>query len=229
MAKISLDGLRLPEGFTVTAHAGAMFLPDNSLISLNQAIKAGADVVEMDVTFRPDGTPVMIHKETPKQNEGVSLDEAFEVVAASDSVKINLDIKSSSNLSAVQELALEHGLIERVFFTGVGEKSIEQVKVKCPQIPYYLNFSPDKKLFDSREYAQTLSGKLKNLGCIGLNCSYGEISKTIVEVLHENGLLVSVWTVDRKIDMYRMLSLSVDNITSRKPDKLLTVINSMRK
>ena len=229
MAKISLDGLRLPEGFTVTAHAGAMSLPDNSLISLNRAIKAGADVVEMDVTFRPDGTPVMIHKETPKHNEGVSLDEAFEVVVASDSVKINLDIKSSSNLPAVQELALEHGLIERVFFTGVGEKSIEQVKVKCPQIPYYLNFSPDKKLFDSREYAQTLSGKLKNLGCIGLNCSYGEISKTIVEVLHENGLLVSVWTVDRKIDMYRMLSLSVDNITSRKPDKLLTVINSMRK
>ena len=229
MAKISLDGLRLPEGLTVTAHAGAMSLPDNSLISLNQAIKAGADVVEMDVTFRPDGTPVMIHKETPKQNEGVSLDEAFEVVAASDSVKINLDIKSLSNLSAVQELALEHGLIERVFFTGVGEKSIEQVKVKCPQIPYYLNFSPDKKLFDSREYAQTLSGKLKNLGCIGLNCSYGEISKTIVEVLHENGLLVSVWTVDRKIDMCRMLSLSVDNITSRKPDKLLTVINIMRK
>ena len=229
MAKISLDGLRLPEGFTVTAHAGAMSLPDNSLISLNQAIKAGADIVEMDVTFRPDGTPVMIHKETPKQNEGVSLDEAFEVVAASDSVKINLDIKSSSNLPAVQELALEHGLIERVFFTGVGEESIEQVKTKCPQIPYYLNYSPDKKLSKTGEYAKSLVEKLLYLGCIGLNCSYGEISKTIVEVLHENGLLVSVWTVDRKIDMYRMLSLSVDNITSRKPDKLLTVINSMRK
>jgi len=229
MAKISLDGLRLPEGFTVTAHAGAMSLPDNSLISLNQAIKAGADIVEMDVTFRPDGTPVMIHKETPKQNEGVLLDEAFEVVAASDSVKINLDIKSLSNLSAVQELSLEHGLIERVFFTGVGEESIEQVKTKCPQIPYYLNYSPDKKLSKTGEYAKSLVEKLLYLGCIGLNCSYGEISKTIVEVLHENGLLVSVWTVDRKIDMCRMLSLSVDNITSRKPDKLLTVINSMRK
>jgi glycerophosphoryl diester phosphodiesterase len=116
-----------------------------------------------------------------------------------------------------------------VFFTGVGEESIEQVKTKCPQIPYYLNYSPDKKLSKTGEYAKSLVEKLLYLGCIGLNCSYGEISKTIVEVLHENGLLVSVWTVDRKIDMCRMLSLSVDNITSRKPDKLLTVINSMRK
>jgi glycerophosphoryl diester phosphodiesterase len=229
MAKISLDGLRLPEGFTVTAHAGAMSLPDNSLISLNQAIKAGANVVEMDVTFRPDGTPVMIHKEIAKQNEGVSLDKAFGIVAENYRVKINLDVKSLSNLSAVQALALEHGLIERVFFTGVGEESIEQVKAKCPQIPYYLNFSPNKKLFNSKEYAQTLAKKLIGLGCMGLNCGYGEISKTLVEVLHENGLLVSVWTVDKKKDMCRMLSLSVDNITSRNPDELMAVISSMKK
>ncbi|MEI6579296.1 MAG: glycerophosphodiester phosphodiesterase [Eubacteriales bacterium] len=227
MSALKLEGLKLPEGFTITSHAGAMSLPDNSLIALCEAIKVGADIVEMDVSIHPDGTPVIIHSETPKQNEGVLLDEAFAVVAESDNVKINLDLKTFKNISPVQDLAVKHGLLKRVFFTGVEESSIEIVKTQCSLIPYFLNASTDSALKNNVEYAQELSDRLIQLGCVGLNCSFGGISKTLVDVLHKNSLLISVWTVNRKADMRRMLSISVDNITTRKPVKLKLMIESI--
>jgi len=44
--------------------------------------------------------------------------------------------------------------------------------------------------------------------------------------MHENGLFVSVWTVNENIDMVRMLALSVDNITTRNPCKLKLIIGT---
>lgn len=225
MAMKNNSSLVIREGFTITAHAGAMSLPENSIIALRRAINAGVDVVEMDVTLRPDGTPVIIHSETPKQNEGVLLDEALSVVAESDKIKINLDLKQFENINEVQKLVLKHGLNERVFFTGIEENAIETVKSQCPLIPYYLNKSIDKALKNRIEYSQSLANKILELGCVGLNCSYKGMSKNIVEAVHKNGLLVSVWTVDSKSDIEKMLTLCVDNITTRKPLKIKALIH----
>ncbi len=226
MFSIDSKIIKIREGFTITAHAGAMSLPDNSILALKQAIIAGVDVVEMDVTLRPDGTPVIIHSETPKQNEGVLLDEAFSAVAESEKIKINLDLKHFKNINEVQKLAVKHGLNERVFFTGVEENVVDTVKSQCPLIPSYLNESIDKVLKNSTEYSQSLADKILVLGCIGLNCSYKSISKRMVEAMHNNGLLVSVWTVNNKRDIEKMLSLSVDNITTRKPLKIKQLIST---
>jgi glycerophosphoryl diester phosphodiesterase len=216
--------LRLPKNFTITAHAGAMGFPANTLAALRKAISAGADAVEMDVTFRPDSTPVIIHSEAPGMKEGVLLDKAFALFAENDSVKVNLDVKSLKNLAAVQELVTKHGLIERSFFTGVSENWVEIVKKECPLIPYYLNSPTDPSLRDNWEYAETFAKKILTLGCIGLNCQYSQISKTLVEVLHEKALLVSVWTLSRTRDINKMLSISVDNITTKKLIKLLKTV-----
>ena len=45
---------------TVTAHSGAFDTPDNSLEYIRRVLDAGCGILEMDVTFRPDGTPVLI-------------------------------------------------------------------------------------------------------------------------------------------------------------------------
>lgn len=213
-------------GFSVTAHAGALGFQENTISALLKATESGVDIVEMDVSFRPDGTPVIIHKDVPKQNEGVLLIDAFKAVKGTDGLKINLDLKSIENLVAVQEIAKKEGLIERVFFTGVNENWTGPVMTQSPLIPFYLNASTDKKQRNTLEYAQSFADRLIELRCMGLNCNFGEISKTLVDVLHNKGLLVSVWTVDKKADMEKMISLSVDNITTRKPKKLFDLIKS---
>ena len=215
----------LPADFSITAHAGALGLPENTIFALLKAIDLGVDIVEMDVSFRPDGTPVMIHKDAPKQNEGVLLIEAFKAVKGVGEIKINLDLKSTNNISTVEELAEREGMLERVFYTGVNTSWVCVVVAQSKRIPFYLNSKTDKKQRESIEYAQTFANELKNMNCIGLNCNFSEISKTLVDVLHENGLLVSVWTVDKKTDMKKMLAMSVDNITTRKPNKLFDLIN----
>lgn len=217
--------LQITENFTITAHAGAMNLPDNSLPAISAAVAANVDVVEIDLTFRPDGTPIMVHDSNPGPNDGVLLDDAFAVVAKSDKICINLDCKSLQNMPDVYKLLEKYQMVSRAFFTGVDESSLSTIKAQCP-IPYYLNYTIDKKDRDSRECAQALADKMIAQGFIGLNCSFDEISRTYIDVMHKNGLLVSAWTVNNTMDMYRMLSLSVDNITTKRPLELKTIIET---
>ena len=65
----------LPAGFTYTAHTGCMDTDDNSLESIEKGAEYGADIVEFDLNFTADNTPVLCHDE-PKGGE-VTLEEAF--------------------------------------------------------------------------------------------------------------------------------------------------------
>lgn len=223
---IKSNPLILPPGFTVTAHAGALGLPANTIAALEKAIETGVDVVEMDVTFRSNKVPVIIHSEKPGKKQGVLFEDALELVAKYDCVKINLDLKSFTNLSVIQELAEKNNLLNRVFFTGVTEDEAAQVKAECPKIDLYLNETIPLKVKDDIQFAKALASKILSLGGIGLNCSYGQISKTIVDEMHKTGLFVSVWTVDEEPEMVRMLSFAVDNITTRFPDMIFNIIKN---
>ena len=46
---------------TITAHSGAFGTPDNSLEYVKKVLEEHCEIFEIDVTFRPDGTPVVIH------------------------------------------------------------------------------------------------------------------------------------------------------------------------
>lgn len=122
--------MNLPSDFTITCHAGALGTKANTVDSVRTAVKWGAQIVEFDVTFRPSGLPVIIHSGSPSESEGELLSEALAAVAESDTCRINLDIKSTSNLPEVDRLVAEAGLTDRVFYTGVGEEWVETVRKK---------------------------------------------------------------------------------------------------
>lgn len=206
----------LPEGFTVTYHAGAMHTPANSICSLKAAIDADAQVVEFDVSFRPDGTPVIIHNSEPNDSQGVFLENALEVVAGHPTCKINLDIKSMKNLGAVDELVGLYGLTKRVFYTGVFEDWVETVRSNSA-IPYYLNHKITAEEASDPLLAQNIADKAKELGAIGINSHFKFASRMFTDIMHKNGLLVSLWTVNKSADMPKVLSLYPDNITTKCP------------
>lgn len=206
----------LPHNFTLTYHAGAMHTKPNTLQSIKHALEHGAKTVEFDVTFRPDGTPVIIHDSSPKINEGVLLSDALGIVAADKNCQINLDLKSTANLGEVDRLVREKGLFERVFYTGVFEDWVEKVK-KDSVIPYYLNHSISQEEAASAEKIQALADKAKALGAMGINSKFTNANKMFVDITRKNGLLVSLWTVNKAPDMVRILELKPDNITTKKP------------
>lgn len=213
----------LPDGFTVTSHTGAFGTRANSILSVKTAVERDSDIVEFDVSFRPDGTAVIIHNPSPSQRQGVLLKKALEEVVKSKNCKINLDIKSTANLPEIDKLVNHYGLEERVFYTGVFEDWVETVR-KNSAISYFINYNPSSEEGSDEKYVDCIIQKAIELGAIGINSDFRGVSDMMVKKIHENGLLVSLWTANRKKDMLKALSLSPDNITTKKPDKLKMLI-----
>lgn len=209
----------LPDGFTATYHAGALHTEPNTVSSVKAAIEDNAQIVEFDVSFRPDGTPVIIHDSAPGDSQGELLQNALKVVAEHPTCQINLDIKSMKNLGAVDELVKSYGLFDRVFYTGVFEDWVETVK-KTSTIPYYLNYNVSAEEVKDETVLQKIADKVKKYGAIGINSNFGNANKSFVEVMHKNKLLVSLWTVNKISDMPKVLEFAPDNITTKKPQYL---------
>ncbi len=209
--------LKIKSDFTYTAHTGCLDTEDNSLQSIEAGVEYGADIVEFDVQYY-NKIPVLAHDE-PKGDE-VTLEQAFLKVKEYDNLKVNVDIKSVTFLHKVQEIAEETGVSDRIFFTGIEENDVKVVKDACPDVQYYLNvdvLSPGKQ---TDEYLNSLVEKVKSCGAIGINFNKDNATEKLVDVFHKNGLLVSIWTVNNDMDIYKILSYGPDNITTRQPDKL---------
>lgn len=211
---------------TVTFHAGALFTKPNTPESVKTAVDAGAKIIELDVSFSCDGTPVMIHSENPLDGEGIPLKEAFELVKTHSEISLNLDLKSLKNLKALAELIDEYGLSGRVFFTGIVKEWVESVSGLG--IPYYLNYSITSGERTDASLAKNVAELCRRLGAVGVNADFKEASRLFCDVIHENGLSVSLWTVDIKSDMIQVLSYGADNITTNRPDMLNGILKNGR-
>lgn len=214
--------INLPKGFTITAHTGCMKTEENSLESFKMGIENGANIVEFDLHFTESGEPVISHNK-PVGGE-VSLDEAFEYLSTYKSTGINVDVKTCDALEKVYPTAQKYGVEERIFYTGVKDEFVEPVRQNSPEVKYFLNVSVEKSKAKDNSYLMSLVEKVKNAGAVGINFKHTGATKELVNTFHENGLLVSIWTVNSKFRMKKILSFAPDNITTRKPDKLSRIV-----
>ncbi len=61
----TLSSLRTAGRFIITAHRGASYEnPENTLLSMEKAVEAGADLIEFDLRASREGVPVLLHDET---------------------------------------------------------------------------------------------------------------------------------------------------------------------
>lgn len=207
----------VPRGFTVTAHSGSMGLPANSIEAMEAGVAAGAQIVEFDLRYTADGEPVLSH-DAPKDG-CVPLREAFAFLTSHPDVRANVDVKSTAYLECVEPLAREMDVLERIFFTGVRESDVPTVREKCPAVPYYLNV---KVPFYTD--IEKLAEKTRALGAIGVNVSARYLSARLTRTCRAYGLLTSVWTIDSIKKARRVLSMQPDNVTSRRPDRIVSLI-----
>ena len=211
--------LSLPENFTYTAHTGCCGTDDNSLESIKVGIENGAQIVEFDLYFNNENIAVLSH-DKPKGNE-VTLDEAFKLISSYETVKVNVDVKlCNDNLHIVYDLAEKYNITDRIFFTGINLEDVETVKKGCSTVPYYLNYEVLKENKQTQEYLNDLVKIVKDSGAVGINFNKDSATKELVDTFHNNGLLVSIWTVNEEKDMHKILYFAPDNITTRNPDIL---------
>ncbi len=210
--------------FTVTAHTGCEGTKDNSLEAIKKGYDSGADIVEFDVHFNSQGEPVLAHDYAA--DDSVKLKDAFDLIAKCDGLRVNVDCKTVDNLKAIVNTAEECGVKDRIFYTGIEEKDVETVKCDTPEVSYYLNKKIKILKKNNKKYIRSLVDDVRKLGALGLNISYKTVSQKMVQIFHEEGLEVSVWTVNSESAMHKILPLDCDNITTRQPSKLIEIINS---
>lgn len=202
---------------SLTAHTGCSGTQDNSLEAMEVGIKNGADIVEFDLRFDKNNSPVLSHDE-PKGGE-VTLEEAFDLLSKHPDIKCNVDVKVTTNLKQVEVLAEKYGVLQQIFYTGIEEKFVPAARKDSPKISYFLNMkvnvAPEKQ---TKDYVLSLVDKVKSCGAVGINFNHKNASELIVDTFHEEGLQVSIWTIKTEKQLYKALSLNPDNITTRKPE-----------
>lgn len=215
--------------FTVTAHTGAYDTQMNTVESVQAAIDNNAQIVELDVRQRPDGTVVMSHDIVVTNNDGNEIVEAFELLKGKN-IKINLDIKETKALDNLYDLLIEYGLVENSFLTGIETINVKAVKESaCANMDYYLNYIPSRTRVFFDEYRQKIIDLLEETGAVGINCNYKYASSQLSNLLHKKGYKLSVWTVDTERQAKKMLAIKPDNITTRDPYMIDSVISNWGK
>lgn len=230
LALLLLPSLLLAGGkqkMTITAHSGAYDTPDNTMQFVRTALALSPDLIEIDVRCRPDGSLAISHDAIESNFDGEDMSLVFEAVAKTN-VGINLDIKQIETLPKVFELLKKYKLTKQVYMTGVSDGDWQRAQRDCPGIPYFTNISPDTLQLGNISYCQQLVSRLKDTGSLGVNCHFSCANAALSRLLHENGLLLSVWTVNDSEDIARILSIHPDNITSRKPDRVEQMSNIHR-
>lgn len=216
--------LTFMEDFTVTAHTGAYDTPMNTLESVQAAIDNNAQILELDVRQRPNGTVVMSHDIVVTNNDGNEIEEAFELLKGKN-IKINLDVKETKALDNLYQLLVEYNLVENSFLTGIEIINVKAVKESaCADMDYYLNYIPSRSRVFFDEYRQKLIDLLEETGAIGINCNYKYANSQLSNLLHKKGYKLSVWTVDTERKAKKMLIIKPDNITTKKPYMIEKVI-----
>ena len=175
----------------IVAHRGfASKYSENTLEALSEAVKIGATMVEFDVQFTKDLTPIMIHDDNFIRTTGLNL-SVFEITQRELNVKVELNqiceidevmvwLKANQGVTAFVELKQES-----ITFHGL-EKCVKALCESCGSALnqcIFISFNPDAVKF-AQEYG------FQETGWIVL--SYDEAAEKISKELSPDYLFADV-------------------------------------
>jgi glycerophosphoryl diester phosphodiesterase len=210
---------------SVTAHAGSLGTAANTPESFKAALAYPVDFLEADVRFTPEKAAYLSHDALPPalQSGAMRLEDLLRLTAAHATVRLNLDLKEYSGVGDMARLVTAAGMASRVILTGITREAILRVREDADGLPFMLNASPGPLQRFTVRGAAALVDTIRSCGASGLNTHHSFLSGRLARAVSRAGLSVSVWTVDGEREMRRMLRLPVDNITTRRIDRLLAL------
>ncbi|MFL1900058.1 glycerophosphodiester phosphodiesterase [Streptomyces tauricus] len=217
---------------TAVAHRGDPYrVRENTLESLRSALRRGADAVEIDVRLTRDGVPVLLHDDTLKRLwerdrplRSLSADEVRgltsggiptleEALKATDEGRLMVDLPGPADARAVRRIIgviQDFGAEERVYYCA-GAAAMLAVRAADPAAEIALTWT---------SLAPPRPALLDAIRPRWLNYRFGLVNGDLVDRVHKDGYLVSVWTPDTRRSMRRLLDAGVDSITTNRVDTL---------
>jgi glycerophosphoryl diester phosphodiesterase len=224
----------------VIAHRGASgYYPENTMKSIENAIKMGSDMVEIDLKMTKDKHIVLMHDDavdrttnghglvqdlTTKQlrtldaGGGEKVPLLTEVIGmfGGRGVRFMFDISSKGYEEQLTEIIHRHNLDVGTIVSGAHEP-LRLIKLLNPR----LRIAPSFEKASDLTIMETAS-----MGAEVFNCHHAPISRETVDMAHVFNLQVIAWGVNNIEHIHRMIEIGVDGITSDYPDVVRRAISS---
>ena len=233
-----MDNIRTNDNVLIIAHRGASgAAPENTLASVRQAIKDGADWIEIDVQETADGEVVVFHDGDFMRQSNVNLKIWDATVTDIAEIDIGswFDAKFSSERTPTLRAVLDEArdkakvLIELKYYGH--DKKLEERVVQIvenakmtPEIAVMsLKYDGVRKLRALRPNWEAGVLIAKSLGsptkldaeflAVHVNMATG----AFIRSTHQADKQLMVWTVNDAISMSRLISLGVDGVITDEP------------
>lgn len=220
-------------------HRGAKgHIAENTLESVKRAMELGVDGVEVDVFKCKSGEIVVIHDETVNRTtngkgkvEGFTLEElkSFvvegkykiatlqEVLDLLDANYIfNIELKGTNTAGSVNDIVVDYiknrGWKKDQFIVSSFEwnelRDFYKLNTKIP-IGILTEEDPLKAINIARE-----------LNAVAIHPYFKYLNKKVVDSIHDEGLKVYTWTVNKPEDIKKMIDAGVDAIITDFPERI---------
>ncbi len=235
---ISVDRYGDAYATLIAAHrGGAGNGTENSLAALQGAVADGADAVEIDVRMTKDGALVLMHdssinrtstsagfvsRMTLEQLRAVNfkgqpictLDEALEYLSGT-SVSLLLEMKASGIEAACVEAVARAGMLERTTFISFSLNALSAVRAAEPAASIGYLYVADIR--DPAGFATSYA--------IDLMLPYAKlVDEVYVADLHNAGVRVGVWTVNKLGNIRSAHRAGVDYIITDRVKSALAAV-----
>ena len=209
----------------ITAHAGCMNTSMDSIESVQEGIKYGADIIEIDLNVNTDNDLVLSHDIPREGDEYPRFKMVLEMIKDKKDILLNVDVKNTVILKRLKNVISEYELLDRVFLTGLILQDIRSNKEFLNGLHYFINLGiSDLKNVE----LEKLIKKLEALNIIGININHRLVTPELITICKERKLLISVWTVDDTHDMEKIIGFKVNSITTKRIDVLKNKISEMK-
>lgn len=162
---------------------------------------------------------------------GIALLE--EVLDAFPGVVLNLDIKQTAPAVTPYEEALaavlrRYGRTDDVIVASFLDSATDSFSVFAPDVPTSAGTMAVAAFYQSVQAGET-PAPMRHVA-LQVPVSFGDlplVDPRFVDVAHEQGLAVHVWTIEEEPEMERLCRLGVDGIITDRPSALTTVLDRL--
>ena len=207
--------------FLRIAHRGyARAERENSVDAFANAIRRGADALEMDVRRRADGV-LVVHHDSAGAPAAATL-EAVLALASSAGVEVNLDMKVGGVAGDVIEEVRAAGMLGRASCTGGDWAMLREIHRREPGIRAGITvprrLAPrGTRIVQRLWYGLRLPALLRAYDAGLISANHVLVNRLIVWRVHRAGAQVWAWTVDDPREIARLARMGVDGIASDDP------------
>ena len=150
-----------------------------------------------------------------------TLEEFLALCETADIEIMNIEIKPplDGNMEIVEKTinaVKEHGLFKKLLISSFDSNVLIECKRVDPECKTGFLYAPNKSFF----YKKMLFGYVsfaKKIQADYLHPHYYTVTKRYVEKLHENGIGINVWTVNKPEVVNKLLKMGVDGIITDVP------------